>query len=101
MAKSYDKQSNDGFTKSGEKNERAVWSARQVFDYLEISVHDAVLVTMIDALQDLLDAVGSVRLAVEFSGHNVLEELTARHPVRDQSNIQSQKSAQLCVRLAR
>lgn len=57
-----------------------MWSARQVFDYLEISVHDAVLVTMIDALQDLLDAVGSVRLAVEFSGHNVLEQLTARHP---------------------
>lgn len=63
------------------KRERGGRAKTQSFDYLEISVHDAVLMTMIDALQYLLDAVWSVRFAVEFSSHNVLEEFTSRHPV--------------------
>ncbi len=49
-------------------------------DHLEIPVYDAVLVTVIDTLQDLLDAVGRVRFAVKFTGDNVLEEFATRHP---------------------
>lgn len=48
--------------------------------HLEIPVNDAVLVAVIDALQDLLDAVRRVRLAVELARHDVLEQLAARHP---------------------
>ena len=48
--------------------------------YLEIPVHDSILVAVVDALEDLLDAVRRVRLAVELARHNVLEQLAARHP---------------------
>lgn len=47
--------------------------------HLEIPVNDAVLVTMVDALQNLLDAVRRIRFAVEFAGNDVLEEFAARH----------------------
>lgn len=35
---------------------------------------------VIDALEDLLDAVRRVRLAVELARNDVLEQLAARHP---------------------
>lgn len=38
-------------------------------------MHHPVLVTVVDALQDLLYAVGSVGLGVKLTGNNVLEEL--------------------------
>ena len=38
-------------------------------------MHDSVLVAVVDALQDLLDAVGGVGLGVELAGHDVLEQL--------------------------
>ncbi len=47
--------------------------------HLEIPVNDAVLVTMVDALQNLLDAVRRIGFAVEFAGNDVLEEFAARH----------------------
>jgi len=50
----------------------------QVFR-LEISVHHSVHVAVIDALQDLLDAVRRVGLGVELPGDNVLEEFAAGH----------------------
>ena len=46
-------------------------------DYLKVPVHDPVLVAVVDALQDLLDAVGGVGLGVELAGHDVLEQLAA------------------------
>ena len=46
-------------------------------DYLKVPVHDPVLVAVVDALQDLLDAVGGVGLGVELAGNDVLEQLAA------------------------
>ena len=43
-------------------------------------MNHSVLVAVIDALKDLLDAMRGVRFAVKLSGHNVFEELTSRHP---------------------
>ena len=40
---------------------------------------DAVHVTVVDALQDLLDAVRRVRLGVELPRHDVLEQLAPGH----------------------
>lgn len=48
---------------------------------LEVSVHDVVHVTVIDRLEDLLDAVGRVRLAVILASHDVLEQLAASDQV--------------------
>ena len=48
--------------------------------HLKISVNNSIGVAMVDRLEDLLDAVGSVRFRVELSGHNVLEELSTGHP---------------------
>ena len=38
-----------------------------------------VLMAVVDALQDLLDAMRGVRFTVEFTSHNVLEKLTSSH----------------------
>ncbi len=48
---------------------------------LKISVDDAVRVAVVDALEDLLDAVRGVGFAVELAGHDVLEEFAARDPL--------------------
>ena len=53
------------------------------FPHLEISVYDPIHVTVVDRLQDLLDAVAGVGLGVELSGHDVLKQLPARHPVTE------------------
>ena len=42
-------------------------------NHLEIPVHYAVLMAVVDALQNLLNAMRRIRLAVEFTGDNVLE----------------------------
>ena len=49
-------------------------------NHLEIPVYDAILVAVIDALQDLLDAVRRVGFAVELAGDNVFEQFASRHP---------------------
>ena len=46
-------------------------------------MNDSVGVTMLDTLQDLLDACRGVDLAVKFSSHNVLKEFTAGDQVKD------------------
>ena len=46
-------------------------------------MYDSVGMTMLDALQDLLDACGSVDLAVKFSSHDVLEEFSTSDKVKD------------------
>lgn len=48
--------------------------------YLEISVNDSVLMAVVDALQDLLDAVRRIGFAVEFTGDNIFEQFTTSHP---------------------
>ena len=48
-------------------------------------MNHSVLVAVIDALKDLLDAMRGVRFAVKLSGHNVFEELSSRHPNLDAS----------------
>ena len=50
--------------------------------HLEVTVHHAVLVTVVHTLQDLLDAVWSVRLGVELPGYDVFKQLPTRHPVK-------------------
>ena len=50
--------------------------------HFEVAVADAVLVAVLDRLEDLLHAVARVRLRVELARHDVLEELAARHPTR-------------------
>jgi hypothetical protein len=47
--------------------------------HLEIPVNDAVLVTMVNTLQNLLDAVRRICFAVEFASNDILEELATRH----------------------
>ena len=47
--------------------------------YLKVSVDDPVHVTVVDAFQDLLDAVRGIRLRVELARHNVLEQLASGH----------------------
>ena len=39
---------------------------------------DRVRVAMVDAFENLLDAMRRVRLRVELPGHNILEELASR-----------------------
>ena len=56
------------------------------FSHLEISVNNPVLVAVVDALQDLLDAVGGVGLGVELAGNDVLEQFTSRHPEKITNN---------------
>ncbi len=51
---------------------------------LEVPVNDAILVAVVHALQDLLDAVRGVGLGVELAGHDVLEQLSAGHPAKAQ-----------------
>ena len=46
---------------------------------LQVSVDDAVHVAVVDALQDLLDAVRCVGLRVELARDDVLEQLAPRH----------------------
>jgi hypothetical protein len=46
-------------------------------------MYDPVGVTMLNALQDLLDAGRGVGLAVKFSSHNVLKEFAAGDQVKD------------------
>jgi hypothetical protein len=48
--------------------------------YLQISVDDPVVVAVVDALEDLLDAVGGVGLAVKFPRDDVLEEFATGDP---------------------
>ena len=48
--------------------------------YLEVPVHDTVGMAVVDGLQDLLDAVRGVGFRVELPGHDVFEQLPARHP---------------------
>ena len=59
-------------------------------------MHDSILVAVIHALEDLLDAVRRVRLAVELARHNVLEQLAARHPVRTTRNVTIRQSVSEC-----
>lgn len=43
-------------------------------------MYNVVVVTVVYTFQDLLDTVRSICLTVEFSGHNVLKQLSSRHP---------------------
>lgn len=52
--------------------------------YLEISMDHSILVTMIDALKNLLDAVRGVGLGIKLPGDNVLEEFSASDEVEDE-----------------
>ena len=45
--------------------------------WFEISMNDTVVVTVLDTLQYLLDALGRVGLGVELPGHDVLKQLAA------------------------
>jgi hypothetical protein len=47
---------------------------------------------VVDRLEDLLDAVGGVRLRVEFSCYNVLKELTTGHSENREREINQFKS---------
>ena len=47
--------------------------------HLEVPVYDSILVAMVDALQNLLDAVGRIRLRIELAGDNVLKQFAARY----------------------
>ena len=44
---------------------------------LQISVHNPIIVAVVYAFQNLLDAVRCVSLAVEFSSNDILEEFAA------------------------
>ena len=69
-------------------------------NHLEIPVHDAILVAVIDALQDLLDAVRRVGFAVELAGDNVFEQFASRHPGNAQlfTRRSSQKNRNLQIK---
>lgn len=45
--------------------------------YLKISMHDIVHVTMVDRLENLLNAMGGIGLGIIFACHNVLEQFAA------------------------
>ena len=62
--------------------------------HFEVAVADAVLVAVQDRLEDLLHAVARVRLRVELTRHDVLEELAARHPT---SRYETASSTALCA----
>ena len=48
--------------------------------HLEVPVDDTVGMAVVHRLQDLLDAVRGIGFRVEPSGHDVLKQLSARHP---------------------
>ena len=56
-----------------------LWSDGDGTGHLEVPVHHAIAVAVVDWLQDLLDAVGGVRLGVELPGYDILKQLPARH----------------------
>ena len=56
-----------------------LWSDWHGTGHLEVPVDHAIAVAVVDGLQDLLDAVGGVRLGVELPGYNILKQLPARH----------------------
>ena len=57
--------------------------------YLKVSVDDPVHVTVVDAFQDLLNAVRRIRLRVELARHNVLEQLASGHAENEREKKQS------------
>ena len=68
----------DGQSKVGKLTYSRLFFAgkKKIFGF-EVSVYDIVLVAVLDTLQHLLYAVGSVRLAVIFPSHNLLEKFSA------------------------
>ena len=53
--------------------------------HLEISVDHPIHVTVVDWLQDLLDAVTSVCLRVELPGHNILKQFASSDPEKERT----------------
>ena len=53
--------------------------------HLEISVDHPIHVTVVDWLQDLLDAVTSICLRVELPGHNILKQLASSDPEKERT----------------
>lgn len=47
------------------------------FTYFQISVHDSVMMAVVNAFQNLLNTVRGVGFAVEFPGDDVLEQFPA------------------------
>ena len=45
-------------------------------------MNDTVVMAVLNALQDLLDALGGIGLGVELPGHDVLEQLTPGDEVK-------------------
>ena len=54
-------------------------------NHLEIPVDDTVLVAVIDALQDLLNTMRCVRLAVELARNNILKQFTTCYAISIQN----------------
>jgi len=59
--------------------------------YLQVPMNDTIGMTMIDRLQDLLDAVRGVGLRVELPGHNVLKELATGHSATQRGQVKGRR----------